>query len=122
MRHIAPLLLSGVLFSAQAFAEACLVQAQGERVDVKVCQQNRSIPPNMFRSGFCAPRLQGQKTTVTFLEQCPIGYFGACRNAQVAGNLPYRQDIYYYGVASDARYLKPACERQSQGVWMSYQR
>ena len=34
--------------------------------------------------------------------------------------MPYKQDIHYYGVDSDARYLKPACERQSKGVWMPY--
>ena len=40
-----------------------------------------------------------------------------CSNAQVA-NMPYRQDIHYYGVATDAAYLKPFCEGQSQGNWL----
>ena len=30
----------------------------------------------------------------------------------------YQQDIHYYGIATDARYLKPACEQQYKGVWM----
>ncbi|MNW12733.1 hypothetical protein D3C71_2104990 [compost metagenome] len=50
------------------------------------------------------------------MDNCPTGAFGVCRNAKVS-NQPYRQDIHYYGVASDARYLKPFCEAQSQGTW-----
>lgn len=103
--------------SSLAFGEACVVHSQGNRVDVKVCQQNRSIPPQLFRSGFCQPQLQGQQVEVEYVEQCPGGAFGVCRNAQVGG-MPYRQDIHYYGVESDARLLKPYCERQSRGVWM----
>ncbi|MCY1274805.1 hypothetical protein D9M68_236740 [compost metagenome] len=101
-----------------AHAEACVVHAQDNRLDVKVCQQNQSIPPQLFRDGFCQPQLKGQKVEVEFVEQCPQGAFGVCRNAQVS-NLAYRQDIHYYGVASDANYLKPYCERQSKGVWMA---
>ena len=105
------------LLPLQVWAEACIIQAESARMDIKLCQQNRSIPAHLFKSGFCQPKLAGQKTTVTFAELCPTGAFGVCRNAQ-SGGLPYQQDIYYYGVASDARYLKPACERQSKGVWM----
>ncbi|MFC3608146.1 NADH:ubiquinone oxidoreductase [Stutzerimonas tarimensis] len=108
-----------LLASSQSLADACIIHSQGERVEVKVCQQNRSIPSEMFHKGFCQPRLQGQKVEVTRVEQCPIGYFGACRNARVGG-MPYQQDIYYYGVPSDARYLKPACEQQSGGVWTGF--
>jgi hypothetical protein len=104
--------------SGLAWGEACVIHSQAERLDVKVCQQNRSIPPNLFRSGFCQPQLKGQKVEVAFVEQCPIGAYGVCRNAQVGG-MPYQQDIHYYGVTSDATYLKPFCERQSRGVWMA---
>lgn len=103
--------------SGQAFAEACVIHSQAERLDVKLCQQNRSIPANLFRTGFCQPQLKGQKVTVEYAEICPQGAFGVCRDAKVAGT-PYRQDIHYYGVASDGAYLKPACERQSHGTWM----
>jgi hypothetical protein len=116
MRSIAVVLLLGL--ASQAWGEACVVHSQGNQVEVKVCQQNRSIPANLFRNGFCAPQLQGQKVEVSFVEQCPAGAFGECRNARVSGT-PYQQDIHYYGVASDARYLKPACEQQSKGVWMA---
>ncbi|MCI8208850.1 NADH:ubiquinone oxidoreductase [Pseudomonas sp. S25] len=106
-----------VASAGNAWAEACLVHSQAERLDVKVCQANRNIPPKLFHDGFCQPQLAGQKTDVTFLEQCPTGAFGICSNAQVA-NMPYREDIHYYGVASDAAYLKPFCEGQSQGKWL----
>lgn len=115
MRVIATLLLLGL--AGQAWAEACLVHSEGQELEVKLCQQNRTIPANLFRTGFCAPQLKGQKVEVRFVEQCPSGAFGECRNARVQGT-PYQQDIHYYGVATDARYLKPACERQSKGVWM----
>ncbi|PTU74469.1 NADH:ubiquinone oxidoreductase [Pseudomonas mangrovi] len=104
--------------SSLAFGEACVVHTEGNRVEVKVCQQNRSIPAELFRSGFCQPQLKGQKVEVSYVEQCPDNSFGICRNAQVGG-MPYRQDIHYYGVETDARFLKPFCEQQSKGVWMA---
>ena len=112
------LLLSLFALSGLAWGEACVVHSQAERLDVKVCQQNRSIPPNLFRTGFCQPQLKGQKVEVEFVEQCPMGAFGVCRNSTVGGT-PYKQDVHYYGVASDATYLKPFCEKQSKGVWMA---
>ncbi|KQQ53554.1 NADH:ubiquinone oxidoreductase [Pseudomonas sp. Leaf127] len=109
-------LVTGLLASSQVQAQACVVHSQGERLEVKVCQENISIPPTLFHDGFCQPQLPGQKVEVTYSEQCPTGAFGVCRNAQVA-NMPYREHIHYYGVASDAAYLKPFCEGQSQGQW-----
>lgn len=100
-------------------AEACIVHSSGEQVEVKLCQQNVSIPARMFRDGFCRPELPGQKVEVSFAQQCPAGAFGACRNAKVT-NLTYQQDIHYYGVASDARILKHACEQQYKGVWVAF--
>ena len=110
-----PLLLA--VLCSQVWAQACLVHSQAERLDVKVCQQNKTIPAKLFHDGFCQPQLAGQKTDVTFMEQCPTGAFGVCSNALVA-NMPYREDIHYYGIASDAAYLKPFCEGQSQGKWL----
>ncbi|WP_437879918.1 NADH:ubiquinone oxidoreductase [Pseudomonas sp. LRF_L74] len=118
MRSIAAVVLLLGL-SGQAWADACVIHSQGNQTDVKICQQNRSIPSSLFRKGFCQPRLKGQKVDVQFVQQCPSGAFGACRGARTGGT-PYQQDIYYYGVASDARYLKPACERQSKGSWTQY--
>ena len=105
------------LVSGEALAQACVVHSQGERLDVQVCQQNRNIPPKLFADGFCQPNLAGQKVDVQYVDQCPGGAFGICSNAQVA-NMPYRQDIHYYGVATDAAYLQPYCEGQSQGTWL----
>lgn len=120
MRAISlPLWLTLILLavtSSQAWAESCVVHSQAERLDVKVCQENLNIPPDLFHNGFCKPQLKDQKTEVTYVEQCPSGSFGQCSNAQVA-NMPYRQNIHYYGVASDAAFLKPFCEQQSKGVW-----
>ncbi|MFG3454346.1 hypothetical protein [Stutzerimonas stutzeri] len=116
MRSMCFLLLLGSV--GQAWAEGCIIHSQDERIEVKLCQQNRTIPAELFRSGFCQPQLKDQKVEVTFVEQCPSGAFGICRNAQVS-NMPYRQDIFYYGVASDARFLQPACEQTSGGEWVS---
>lgn len=113
----APLaMLLMAVMSSQVRAESCVVHSQAERLDVKVCQENLTIPPDLFHDGFCKPQLKDQKVEVTFLEQCPSGSFGQCSNAQVA-NMPYRQNIHYYGVASDAAFLKPFCEQQSKGIW-----
>lgn len=111
-------LAAWLLASAHVQAEACLVHSQAERLDVRVCQENISVPPKLFRDSFCQPQLPGQKVEVTYSEQCPTGAFGVCRNALVA-NMPYRENIHYYGVASDAAYLKPFCEGQSQGQWQT---
>ncbi|RMT77688.1 NADH:ubiquinone oxidoreductase [Pseudomonas viridiflava] len=106
------------LFPGKTWAQACLVHSQAERLDVKVCQENINIPEGLFRDGFCQPQLAGQKTDVTYSQQCPTGAFGVCRDAQVA-NMPYREHIHYYGVATDALYLKPFCEGQSKGQWVT---
>lgn len=112
------LALCCVALPGWALAEACIIHSQGNQLDIQQCLENRSIPQQIFRDGFCAPQLKGQKVQVQFAPQCPAGSFGVCRDAKVPGS-PYQQDIHYYGVASDARYLKPACERQSRGVWMN---
>jgi hypothetical protein len=102
-----------------AQAEACIVHSTGKQVEVKLCQHNVSIPPQMFHDSFCQPQLPEQTVEVTFVEQCPAGAFGACRNARVT-NFTYTEDIHYYGVASDGRVLKLACEQQYQGVWEAF--
>lgn len=114
MRPILAVLLS--LLPLPALAEACLVHSQGQGVTVQVCQQNVSIPAKLFHDGFCQPQLKGQQVTVEYLQQCPSGAFGICAHAR-AGNPAYRQDIHYYGVASDARFLQPFCASRSGGEW-----
>ena len=107
-----------LLFSQNILAQACIIESVNEQVEVKICQQNNNIPEQLSKTGFCQPQLKGQKPTVTFVDDCPSGSFGICRSAQSVG-VPYQQDIYYYGVATDALYLKPACEQQSQGTWVT---
>ncbi|MDH0497762.1 NADH:ubiquinone oxidoreductase [Stutzerimonas stutzeri] len=111
-------LLCSAGVAQQAMAEACVIRSHDDRVAVTLCQANGNIPTELFRSGFCQPELKGQQVEVEFVEQCPDGAFGICRDAQVS-NMPYRQDIHYYGVASDARFLQPACEQNSQGRWQA---
>lgn len=108
-----PLLLG---MASQVLAEACIVHSHDARIEVRLCQQNGNIPSELFRSGYCQPQLKDQQVEVQFVDNCPDGAFGICRNAQVS-NLPYRQDIHYYGVASDGRFLQPACEQNSGGRW-----
>lgn len=117
MPKFALLLLSFI--SPWLWADACVVKSTGDNLEVKLCQQNRTIPAHLFREGFCQPSLKGQKVEVSFVEQCPIGAYAVCRNAATGGPA-YRQDIHYYGVASDARLLKPYCEKQAKGVWTQY--
>ena len=79
---------------ALAWPQACIIQAQDAHIEV-----------------------QEQEVKVTLTALCPTGAFGVCRGAKVQG-VAYQQDVHYYGVASDAAYLKPACEQQSSGVWV----
>lgn len=110
-----PSLLLLTMLASELQAQGCVIHGHDERVEVKLCQQNGNIPQELFRSGFCRPELAGQRIEVRFVEACPPGAFGVCRNARVS-NLPYRQDIHYYGIAGDAKYLRPACEA-SEGQW-----
>lgn len=114
MRQILTFLLAAL--PLPALAEACVVHSQGQGVSVQVCQENVNLPKELFRTGFCQPKLKDQEVKVEFVEQCPSGAFGICQGAQ-AGNAAYRQNVHYYGVASDARYLQPFCEQQSKGKW-----
>ena len=100
-----------------SWAQACIIQAKDEHAEVKICQQNRNIPKQLFEEGFCAPQMQAHQIEVTFTALCPTGAFGVCRGAKVQG-VGYQQDVHYYGIASDAAYLKPACEQQSAGLWV----
>lgn len=110
-------LLPLFLLPGLALGEACVVHSQAERLDVQLCQENRNIPTTLFREGFCRPQLQGQTVEVEFVERCPEGAYGICQGAR-SGGMPYQQDIHYYGVASDALYLQPACTSQYQGQWI----
>lgn len=103
---------------AVVMAQACLIETGQGATKVRVCQQNLSIPAGLFAEGFCRPQLSGQEVKISMLDSCPSGAFGVCRNAQTAGTqIPYQQDIYYYGQPTDARFLEPACLEQNKGHW-----
>lgn len=97
-------------------AEACLVQSRDASATVQRCQQNRSIPPALFRSGFCSHQPEGSRVEVHMAEQCPSDFWGVCRNSRV-GRTPYRQDIFHYGRLSQHT-AQRSCE-QNDGIWMS---
>lgn len=114
MRQLAVFLLAAL--PLPALAEACVVRSLHQGVTVQLCQHNVSIPKKLFRDGFCQPQLKDQQVSVEFVEQCPEGAHGICAGAQ-SGGPAYRQDLHYYGEASDARYLRPFCEGPSGGAW-----
>ena len=117
VKALLPLLLAAL--PLPALAEACIIHTRDldSGSSVQLCQQNRNIPAKMFHDGFCQPALKGQEISVEYAEQCPQDAFGVCSGARASGT-PYQQDIHYYGVASDARILRPFCERNSQGQWL----
>lgn len=45
-----------------ALAEACIVHSQAKNLDVKVCQQNRSIPAKLFREGFASHNCRARRS------------------------------------------------------------
>src|SRR5690606_40384902 len=110
------LALCMLLATGQALAEACIVTSSGAGVEVKVCQDNINIPTELFRSGYCQPQLAGQVVRVEFVEQCPSGAFGICRNAE-ASNFSYRQNIHYYGVAGQPRNWRRRGELSTKAQW-----
>lgn len=109
-------LLVVCLFPSAVLAQACTITSQGQALSVTLCQQNRTIPEKMFHDGFCNPKLKDQTVSVAFSENCPEQSFGVCQGAQTGGM--YQYDIYYYGVASDALFLQPACQQQHNGTWV----
>ena len=110
------LLISLLLLPSLALAEACVIRSRQGSVDVQICQSNIDIPAKLFREGFCQPQLKDQQTEVRFVERCPVGEIGICQGARSPG-VPYRQDIHYYGVPGDGRFLAVACAQQNQGNW-----
>lgn len=50
------------LLSSEAWAQACVVHSQGERLDVKVCQQNRNIPENCSMTVSASQRWPDRKS------------------------------------------------------------
>ncbi|TWH64280.1 hypothetical protein LX59_02687 [Azomonas agilis] len=108
-------LLIGLGVCTQVQAEACAVYSAKAEEPLIRCQQNRSIPPHLFRSGFCVAQPEGHHVNSKLMAQCPLGFQAACRNAQV-GNTTYRQDVFYYANQIPA-HVQQDCKRR-RGVWM----
>jgi len=98
-------------------ADACLIESTDDGVAIRMCQQNLSIPPQLFRDSFCQPQIHQREFRVDMLESCPDGAYGICQQASSEG-VAYHQSIHYYSDPDDAPYLKVWCEQHSQGSWL----
>lgn len=108
-------------FTGQVLAEACLIQSTDEQLPVRMCQQNLSIPPHLFRDSFCQPQITDRRFAVSFMDSCPEGAYGICMGARSEG-VAYRQSIHYYSDPGDEPVLKAYCEQFSEGQWQSKDR
>lgn len=109
------LLLS--LLPRQLLAEACLIESVDDGVAIRMCQQNLSIPPQLFRDSFCQPQIHQREFSVEMLDSCPAGAYGICEQSSSEG-VAYRQSIHYYSDPDDAPYLKIWCEEHTDGNWL----
>jgi len=108
------LILLGI--STGSLAAACLIESNDDQVPIRMCQQNISIPPQLFEDSFCQPQIAERSFDISFVEQCPEGAYGICDNAQSEG-VAYRQAIHYYSEPGDQPVLQAYCEQFSQGQW-----
>lgn len=104
------------LTSSPLFAAACLIESSDQELPVRMCQQNRSIPPALFEQQFCQPQIPGRTLTIQMQDSCPADAYGVCYGAKTEG-VSYQQDIHYYSAAEDAPVLKAYCEQISKGRW-----
>lgn len=101
---------------ALASAEACLIESVDAGVPIRMCQQNQSIPPQLFEGSFCQPQIADRRFKVTMVESCPSGAYGVCEGARTEG-VAYQQHIHYYSEPDDTPVLRAYCEQISQGTW-----
>ncbi|UAW98392.1 NADH:ubiquinone oxidoreductase [Halopseudomonas nanhaiensis] len=86
-----------------------------------MCQQNQSIPPQLFESSFCQPQIPDREFDVRMMEDCPSGAYGVCEGARTPG-VAYQQSIHYYSEPDDTPVLRAYCEEISQGAWRALER
>lgn len=115
-RKCLSLSIIAALFSCQALGAACVITSNDDQLDIRICQQNISIPPSLFSDSFCQPQIPERSFEVTFTEACPNGAYGICVGAKSPG-VAYEQAIHYYSDAGDAPVLKAYCENISNGRW-----
>ncbi|SDU33678.1 hypothetical protein [Halopseudomonas salegens] len=105
-----------LLANNPAFAGACLIESDDDQLPIRLCQQNMTIPDNLFHDSFCQPQIPERSFSITEVESCPAGAYGVCVGARTEG-VGYQQSIYYYSDADDAKYLQVYCEDVSDGEW-----
>ncbi len=116
LRLFSVVLLLGL--AGQAMADACLIESNDDQLPVRMCQQNISIPAQLFKGSFCQPQIAERSFDVSFLDSCPQGAYGICDEARSEG-VGYRQSIHYYSDPDDQPVLKAYCEQFSHGQWRS---
>lgn len=104
--------------SAAVQAAACLIESNDEQLPIRMCQQNISIPAQLFEGSFCQPLIPDRRFEVRMLESCPEGAYGVCDKARSEG-VAYRQAIHYYSDPDDQPVLKAYCEQFSDGQWLT---
>lgn len=116
LRSFTTILLVGL--ATQALADACLIESNDDQLPIRMCQQNITIPPQLFEGSFCQPQIPDRSFEVSFLETCPSGAYGVCDNASSEG-VAYRQAIHYYSDPDDRPVLQAYCEQFSDGQWLT---
>lgn len=112
------LFLSVLLCSSTAVqAAACLIESYDDQLPIRMCQQNISIPAQLFKDSFCQPQIAGRSFEVSYTDSCPGGAYGVCDNARSEG-VAYRQAIHYYSDPDDQPVLQAYCEQFSDGQWV----
>lgn len=103
--------------SAEVQAQACLIESDDDHEPIRLCQENLTIPQNLFETSFCHPDIPERSFRIESVDKCPTGYYGICEGARAQG-VGYQQSIHYYSNANDAPVLKAYCEQISQGKWV----
>lgn len=97
-------------------AQACIIESNDDEMPIRLCQQNISIPRQLFEDSFCQPQIPDRSFEVTLVDACPTGAYGICQGAHTQG-VAYQQSIHYYSDAADAPVLSAYCEEISKGSW-----
>ena len=116
MKHIllAPILL---VLMVEVHAAACLIESNDDQQPIRICQENITIPQNLFTENFCQPSIPDRSFAISTVDACPGGAYGVCEGSRTEG-VGYQQSIYYYSNANDAPVLKAYCEKISRGSWV----
>ncbi|QIB50481.1 NADH:ubiquinone oxidoreductase [Pseudomonas sp. OIL-1] len=111
---LAPVLLGIIV---EVHAGACLIESDDGHEPIRLCQENMTIPQDLFENSFCQPDIPERSFKIEMVDTCPTGAYGICEGSRTDG-VGYQQSIYYYSNASDAPVLKAYCEKISRGRWV----